>query len=281
MEIFQKKESLDGITSKFLQKTHDGFLIETSYINRPEKHIICMSTQIGCAVGCKFCSSGIEGRYKRNLTTDEIFIQCENVVKNFTANGATQKPILFSFMGEGEPLLNFANVILAIDALNVFANRSEVKFSISTTAPKPWLLRELYYTHLQYPLKLQISLHGSNDRIRKALMPNCRPLSEIVSKAKMFYKGDDIVRSLEWNYVLMEGVNDQVQNAYELASLLPKNAYLKLNSYNDFDGSVFKSSDNQKAFEMALVEKGVHFEFYKTDGQDIGAACGQLSFKQA
>ena len=177
MKIVGKVSSRGGTTVKYIQETSDRFLVEATYINRPEKHIVCFSSQVGCAIGCTFCVSGArkEGAYQRSLTAVELMQQCQNIVDaelgSVSRKAPVEKPLLFSCMGEGEPFLNFK---ACVSAFHELGRRSwpvpVVRIAVSTSGIRPDLIRRLGEIVFTLPVKLQISLHGPNDEIPKAFI---------------------------------------------------------------------------------------------------------------
>lgn len=278
MEIVKKMFSTDSMTIKYLQRGEDGFIVETSYIDYPNKHIICFSSQVGCIVGCRFCATGLrprDGRYVRSLETKELIEQCKNVIQDQNLNAA-MKPILFSCMGEGEPLLNFMNVVESLKLLgSQYANS---RLAVSTSGPKPALIRELARIEFAVPFKLQVSIHGPNDTVRRAIIPVARPINEIVESVR--YYRDLCKRSVDWNYVLMRSVNDAPDHALELALLLGPGWHVKFNALNPVDASPFVPAEKGtvQLFREILEAHGLTTEYYETNGPDIGAACGQLTY---
>lgn len=280
MKIAQKFVSaVDPVrTIKYLQETEDGFLIETSYIDYPNKHIICFSSQIGCVVGCVFCAVGIfsqKTQFKRSLSEKEIFLQCTNVIDDLGITD-THKPVLFSCMGMGEPFLNFRNVVNAMQSMGLLFKNS--RLAISTSGIRPDYIRALGNISFPAPLKLQISLHAPDDELRRSIISNTEPLAEVVAAARDYQR--ESRRPLEWNYVLIGGVNDSVECACGVVQLLGPGQHVKFNVLNPVKGCSLEPSSLETlcVFRMILEESGLTTEHYFTNGQDVGAACGQLAF---
>ena len=260
--------SSDNKTSKFLVHIDKTTYVETTYVDYHNKHIVCFSSMAGCPVGCTFCISG-QGQTYRKLTADEMVTQCQTALKDKVIN----KPILFSCMGEGEPLLNYTNVINALKTLGDMYTDS--KLALSTTGIKPYLIKQLSLENFPVPFKLQISIHATTDSIRQELMP-LAPSLDTIEEALLVYlqSGNDI----ELNYVLLDGINDSDMDAVRLASFA-KNIKIKLNMLNPIPNGVFQFTNRFDQFCRKLYAMGANYEFYATDGTDINAACGQLSYK--
>ena len=268
MKIVDAIHSTDGMATKYLQQTHDGYLIETAYVDYYNKHIICFSSLIGCPIGCKFCISGKTGRFVRNLGYEELVTQCVNIIDLIDTKN---KQILFSAMGEGEPLLNFDNLTTTLSDLKMWFPSS--KLSISTSGINTKGIRELAAKKLN--VKLQFSLHASNDILRKKLIPRSESLANIYCALKIFAKSGNPV---EINYILMHNVNDSLVDAKGIAKFVAGTGWkVKLNRFNTFSGIPFESSKRINLFIKVLKLYGVDVEYYETNGSDIGSACGQMS----
>lgn len=281
MEISQRLFSNDGKTVKYLQKLNEGFVIETTYVDYFNKHIICFSSQVGCAVGCLFCVTGLRSkdeRYRRSLNIDELMKQCFNVISDREL-GRDKKPILFSCMGEGEPFLNFKNVVSVLGHFGLHVPNA--RLAVSTSGVKPSLIRSLAHIDFPAPFKLQVSLHGPNDFIRGRLIPLTRPVKEIVDAVRFYYWYCG--RPVDWNYLLFDGVNDSEECALELAELLGSGWNVKFNVFNPISESPLKQSNNSRLviFRKIIEDRGLTTEYYETNGADITAACGQLTYSRA
>ena len=270
IKIEKTKYSIDGITRKYVQKTDDNYKIETLYVDYINKHIICFSTQVGCNLGCKFCYNGLKHNFKRNLTAEEISTQIENViVKEKPQN---HKPILFSAMGIGEPLLNYDNLIEAFNYLNnKYPNN---KFALATTGINLENILKLATDLKDLKFKLTISLHSADPKKRNALMPINTNLTALVNTVKEYEKISQ--KEVEWNYVLFDGINDTVNDAKLLFDLLGKDAFIKINKFNKVEESNLEESKNIELFILELKKYGMPVEYYETNGSDINGACGQM-----
>lgn len=271
MKICNVYFSKDKVSKKYIQNTIDNFRIETSYVNHKNKYIICFSTQIGCNLGCKFCYNGIKHNFKRNLTTVEICEQIENVIKHEKPNN--EKPLLFSAMGIGEPLLNYDNLIDAFYYLNQKYPGS--KFALATTGISLKNILRLASDLKDIKcFKLTISLHSANAYKRSYLIPSSKNLVSLVKTVNEYQQISG--RNVEWNYVLFNNINDSKTDAKELFKLLGKDAYIKINKFNKVEISNLIESQNVDSFILELKKYGMDVEYYETNGSDIKAACGQL-----
>ncbi|MDP3999254.1 MAG: radical SAM protein [bacterium] len=279
MEITERIASPDGITVKYLQTVSGGISVETTYVNRPEKHIICFSSQVGCAVGCKFCSSGIVSRFKRSLTKSEIVNQCANVLAEIDFM-TSPKPLLLSCMGEGEPFLNFDAVVDSFRALSATPlGPTPIRLAVSTSGIRPDLIRKLGGIEFSVPLKIQVSLHGATDEVRRKIVPVTAPLAKIIPAVRDYLQQCN--RAVDWNYVMCKGINDSPAHAQQLAGLLEQGWHVKFNRLNRATNSSFLPAPRERVeeFRRILEEGGISTEYYETDGADIAASCGQLSYR--
>lgn len=268
------------IATKYLQETSDGFVVEATYIRRPEKHTLCVSTQVGCAIGCKFCISSLrsEGKlYQRSLTNTEIIEECCNITQeiNFTAH---PKPLTFAFMGEGEPFLNFDECVKAFHILTSMKWPVPIQLSVSTSGIRPDLIRRLGEIIFPVHLKLHVSLHGPNDEIHSRIMPNTKPISEIVVATQFYQK--KCGRLVIWNYVLCAGVNDQLKHAKQLVKLFSPGWRVKFTRLNLTLNSPFRPSPRKcvEQFRRILENNGIFTSYSETNESDIYSGCGQLSY---
>lgn len=271
-------------TRKFLLKLHDGRYVETVLIpanpalygGKSDRRTLCVSSQVGCAYDCKFCASGLAG-FTRNLTAGEIV---EQIVQVEAHTGERVDNLVF--MGMGEPLANFSNLIQAIEILNaewgIGIGARHMTVSTSGLAPQ---IHKLADFPLQ--IRLAISLHGASDPVRDQIMPVNRkyPLAELFgaleawnAKRKQF---------LTFEFILIEDVNDSLDQARMLAKRARSvNAKVNLIPYNTVDGLPWKrpSEQRQEAFLAVLTSAGVTATLRREKGHDIAAACGQLRLKQ-
>jgi 23S rRNA (adenine2503-C2)-methyltransferase len=267
-------------TRKFLFRLRDGDLIESVLIpaspalygSRSDRRTICISTQVGCAYGCKFCASGLEG-FSRNLKPNEIVDQIIAVERE-----SGEKIDNIVFMGMGEPLANFDNVICAIRIINapwgLGIGARHITVSTSGLAPQ---IRKLADESLQ--IRLAISLHGATDEVRDQIMPiNRRYNLETLLSACDYYTLRKKQR-LSFEYILIAGVNDSDEQARLLARQGKRlSAKVNLIPYNTVHGLPWSrpSQGRQEAFLSILRERGIPATLRREKGHDIDAACGQL-----
>jgi 23S rRNA (adenine2503-C2)-methyltransferase len=259
-------------TKKFLFGLEDGNKIETVLIPRRDKLTLCVSSQVGCKYACKFCSSGQAG-FIRDLKVSEIVNQYTQVKDMI----APQKITNIVFMGIGEPLDNFDNVIAAINILNepkgCGLGSGRITISTCGLADK---IRKL--ADLKRGTRLSISLHASTDELRSQIMPVNKkyPLDELIDAVRYFNRKADHFVTFE--YVLIKDVNCDKEEALRLAQLL-KGVYCKMNliACNQPGGELLAPSAAQiNDFQMELKRHGIFATLRKSRGQDIAAACGQL-----
>lgn len=284
-EIVKVRKSKDG-TVKFLLRLDDGELIETVLIPSVAREgngrvTQCLSTQVGCAMGCTFCSTGQLG-FTRNMTMGEIVGQVQ-AARAYLGDEHPERPLVRNlvFMGMGEPLLNFKNLM---DSLYTLHNRQGLAFSarritVSTCGIQKGLL-ELGESNLAY---LAVSLHAPNQALREELMPKAASwhLDDLISTLENYPLSTRERMTLE--YLIIGGVNDSQEHAKELVRICSRlKAKLNLIPYNNTPNSPYKapSPENLLAFEKALWAKKITAIIRKSKGQDIEAACGQLAAKE-
>jgi len=279
----QKLESADGQTTKFLFSLDDGEKIESVLMRTSYGNSVCVSSQAGCAMGCKFCASTILG-LKRNLTADEMFAQvlrCQWELRqgfgtrpNADANQGDITHIVI--MGTGEPLQNTDNVIQFMKMANEKLNIGWRRITLSTCGIVPEIQ---HLAELDAPLNLAISLHAPNDELRRKIMPiaNKYQIAEVLDAA--FVVSAKHNRQLMCEYILLGGVNDSPECAEELAGLLKgKLCMVNLIPWNavaERDWTI-PSGNQVHRFQDILIKNGIHTRIRKERGADIGSACGQL-----
>jgi len=273
--------SEDGHTTKLLLNLGDGTLIETvlmqyypSKIDGHPRSTVCVSTQVGCPMGCVFCATGQMG-FQRNLKAEEIVAQVVHISNILRKRGEHVTNIVF--MGMGEPLANYSETIRAIKLLtNARAfGLGQRSITISTVGVIQGI-DNLADEGLQ--VKLAISLHAPNDRLRKKLVPTAGPHSveDLVSAAKRYFKKTG--RRVTFEYALIDGINDLPKVALELSHLLKGNgAHVNLIPMNPTAGT-FKRPPRQRVlqFQQLLRNGGVNCTVRVEKGSEISAACGQL-----
>jgi 23S rRNA (adenine2503-C2)-methyltransferase len=274
-------------TQKFLWRLADGALIESvlipanpSLYGEPsDRRTLCVSTQVGCAYGCKFCASGLEG-WKRNLEVHEIVNQVLAVERNEAKPGERIVSNLV-IMGMGEPLANYDNLLKALKILNApwGGKIGARKITISTSGLAPQI-RRLADDPAQF--RLAISLHGATDETRAKIMPINKkyPLKELTAACEYYQEKKGRMITLE--YILIAGVNDSLDQAPPLAGLARRlHAKVNLIPYNKVEDLPWVRPEEaaQEAFLAALEEAGISATLRREKGHDIDAACGQLRLK--
>lgn len=267
-------------TRKFLFSLADGNLIETVLIpaspdlygSAADRKTLCVSTQVGCAYGCKFCASGLDG-WTRNLRAGEIV---EQIIQVEAETGEKVNNVVF--MGMGEPLANFEQLLRAVKAINadwgIGIGARHMTVSTSGLAPR---IREMADQPLQ--IRLAISLHGATDEVRGQIMPVNRkyPLAELMDACA--YYSSRKKQKITFEFILIKGVNDHLEQAGELARLARRiGAKVNLIPYNEVSGLSWNrpSRHQQTAFLETLRSRGVDATIRREKGHDIDAACGQL-----
>jgi 23S rRNA (adenine2503-C2)-methyltransferase len=272
--------SSDG-TRKLLLTWPNGAQAETVMIPDGDRRTACVSSQVGCPVGCKFCASGING-VKGNLTAAQIVEQVYQLGALLQKDGDEVGRITnVVFMGMGEPLANYATVMSAIRILHDPGcfNIGGRRITISTVGVPP-KMRELAREGL--PINLAISLHAPNEPLRKQLIPWAEhfALNEILDAARFYF--DETGREITLEYILLAGVNDQAEHAQQLVKVCRTlRANVNLIRYNEVEGLPFgrPESGDVVRFQEILREGGINAHVRKSRGRDIDAACGQLRRK--
>jgi 23S rRNA (adenine2503-C2)-methyltransferase len=270
--------SNDG-TRKWLIQLDDGNRIETVYIPEPDRGTLCVSSQVGCALDCSFCSTG-RGGFNRNLTTAEIISQvwlAMHLIDEERKPGRKVTNVVL--MGMGEPLLNFDNVVRAVRIMmDDFAyGLSKRRVTISTAGVVPAIdrLGDLL------DMRLAVSLHAPNDELRDSLVPLNRkyPIAELMAACRRFIDKQTTRSRITFEYVLLDGVNDSEQHARQLIKRIKGIPTLvNLIPFNPFSGSGYKTSSRARIqrFYTLLTDSGITTIVRRTRGEDIDAACGQL-----
>ena len=275
-----RTRSSTDTTEKFLFELHDHSLIETVLIpatpgltTSSDRHTVCVSTQVGCAYGCKFCASGLEG-VKRNLSAAEIVDQVV-ALQRLTL----QRPTNVVVMGMGEPLANYDALMRALRILNApwALGIGARKITVSTAGVAP-RIKQLADDPMQ--IRLAVSLHGATDQVRKRIMPvnkkvsaqgTCSPLAITTVNTKQ--------RMMTFEYILIDGVNDTLEQAHKLGAMARRlRAKVNLIPCNPVEGLPWKRPDRDrcKMFQHTLREHGIAATLRIEKGTDINAACGQL-----
>ncbi len=283
-----RKQGSRDTTEKFLWRLADGALIESVLIpastalfgQASDRHTLCVSTQVGCAYGCKFCASGLDG-WKRNLQPEEIVNQVLAVER---CEGAGQRERLINnlvIMGMGEPLANYDNLLKALIILNApwGGGIGARKITVSTSGLAPQI-RSLAEEPFQF--RLAISLHGATDATRGKIMPVNRkyPLQELTAACEYYQEKKGRMITLE--YILIAEVNDGLDQVKPLAALARRlHAKVNLIPYNKVEGLPWRRPEEeaQTAFLAALERENVSATLRREKGHDIDAACGQLRLR--
>ena len=270
--------SNDG-TLKLLLKTKDNEYIETVGIPVEKRLTVCVSSQVGCPMDCKFCATGKEG-LTRSLKAGEILEQILAI-----QNEMNQKVTNIVFMGMGEPLLNIDEILVAIRSINEDLNISQRKITVSTVAipDKIDQLSKSSYAKLgKCQFTLAISLHAPNQAIRESIIPSAKTyhIRKIVQDCKRFVR--ETGRRISFEYILLGGINDNLDHADQLYNLVKGfQCHINLIQYNQIDEMPFNQSSPKASqeFKARLIKNGLNVSFRKSRGLEKNAACGQLRQK--
>jgi 23S rRNA (adenine2503-C2)-methyltransferase len=283
-EIVTEQRSADG-TRKWMLRMDEAQGIETVYIPEPGRGTLCISSQVGCAMDCSFCATAQQG-FNRNLSVAEIVGQVWLANRELQAPGADEsmRPITnIVFMGMGEPLANYRNVVPAmrifLDDLGYDLSRRRVTLSTSGLVPQIYKLAE------ECNVALAVSLHAPTDHLRNELVPINRrhPIAELLD-ACWHYIEKQNGRSITFEYVMLDGINDGAEQARQLSRLLRgRPAKVNLIPFNIFPGTRYRRSPAAAIvrFRDILNDNGVIATTRRPRGDDIDAACGQLAGKVA
>ncbi|MDO8414981.1 MAG: 23S rRNA (adenine(2503)-C(2))-methyltransferase RlmN [Agitococcus sp.] len=284
-EVVYKEFSNDG-TRKWVLKVGENSMVETVLIPDGDRKTLCVSSQVGCALDCSFCSTGKQG-FQRDLTTAEIIGQVwvanrSYFEENQDYDSRTRALTNVVMMGMGEPLLNFDAVVPAMDLMleDYAYGLSKRRVTLSTSGIVPMMdkLSDVI------DVSLAVSLHATNDELRNELVPVNKkyPLKDLMAACQRFlakFQADGGRRKVTMEYVMLAGINDQAVHAYEMIQLL-KNVPSKINliPFNPFPQAPYKCSSRSQilAFQKILTEAGFICTIRATRGDDIDAACGQL-----
>ncbi|KKL47236.1 hypothetical protein LCGC14_2337550, partial [marine sediment metagenome] len=277
-EVMHEHISVDG-TRKWIIKLSCGNAIETVYIPEGGRGTLCVSSQVGCALTCTFCSTGQQG-FNRNLDAAEIIAQLwianQALDKDPKGNRVVTNVVM---MGMGEPLANYANVITAMNLMrdDFGYGISWRRLTLSTSGMVPMIDKLREDCHVS----LAISLHAANDKLRDEIIPLNKkyPIAELLAACKRYVVGQQR-RHITVEYVMLEGINDSMTDAKDLVRIL-KDLPTKINliPFNPFPGTSYKCSSRNKIvrFQQYLIDQGLVATIRKTRGDDIVAACGQLA----
>jgi 23S rRNA (adenine2503-C2)-methyltransferase len=280
LPVISEHVSADG-TIKWLFDVGQGNAVEAVFIPEDDRGTLCISSQAGCAVGCRFCSTGHQG-FSRNLESWEIVAQLWFAEHSLRQRLATSERVISNvvMMGMGEPLQNYAALVPALrimlDDHGYGLSRRRVTVSTSGVVPMMDRLRE------DVPVALAVSLHAPTDPLRDQLVPLNKkyPIAELLDACRRYLERAprDFIT---FEYCMLDGVNDTPEQARELIALLKGKVPCKINliPFNPFPASGLKRSSNErvKAFADLLIQAGIVTTVRKTRGDDIDAACGQLA----
>jgi len=279
-EIVSQHDSADG-TRKWAIRVEGGGLVETVLIPDGNRATLCVSSQVGCSLDCSFCSTGKQG-FQRDLSAAEIIGQVWLAIESYDAFQSGKGRVVTNvvMMGMGEPLLNFDNVVAAMDLMmeDLAYGISKRRVTLSTSGVVPALDKLAEVSEVS----LAVSLHAPNDALRNELVPINRkyPIAQLLESSRNYIDAQsDNKRVVTIEYTLIAGVNDQKEHAIELAELL-KDFPCKINliPFNPFDQSDYRrpSGNAVSRFWQVLVDAGYIVTVRTTRGDDIDAACGQL-----
>jgi 23S rRNA (adenine2503-C2)-methyltransferase len=277
-EVLHEHLSSDG-TRKWIIRLSCGNSIETVFIPEDDRGTLCVSSQVGCALACTFCSTAQQG-FNRNLTASEIIGQLwlanEALGKEPKGNRVVTNVVM---MGMGEPLANYDNVVAAMKLMrdDLAYGISWRRLTLSTSGMVPMIDKLREDCHVS----LAISLHAANDKLRSEIIPlnDKYPIKVLLEACKRYVEGHQ-KRHITIEYVMLDGINDSLSDAEDLIRIL-KGLPTKINliPFNPFPGTDYKCSSRNKIvkFQKFLMDKGLVATVRKTRGDDIVAACGQLA----
>lgn len=279
LTLVKKASSKDKSAEKYVFETEDKKRLETVLMSyKDNRNTVCLSSQIGCRLGCKFCATGRLG-FGRNLSYGEIcdqvlYINCNLIKKNRKISNVV-------YMGMGEPFMNFDNVINSIKTLNdpLYFGIGARNITVSTAGIPDKIIN---IADLMIQLNLAISLHAPNQKIRENIMPAAKlyPLDELMAAAQYYIKKTN--RRITYEYILLNNINDSSGNADELIRLLKDQlCHVNLIPYNatDIEGITGSPKNKLLEFRKKIAKAGIPVTIRLSLGQDIYAACGQLANK--
>jgi 23S rRNA (adenine2503-C2)-methyltransferase len=278
LKLRETQDSIDNETTKFLWELSDGKLVESVLIRSFERRTVCVSSQVGCPARCAFCASGKQG-LMRNLTAAEIFEQVYEIDRFLKQKEERVSHVVY--MGMGEPFENYDEVVKSIAMLCDPARLglSQRRITVSTVGVVEGIVK---FAAEELKVNLVLSLHAPNQRIRLKIIPYARKyeLQEILAAMRFYAKKTG--RDITYEYTLMAGINDSLDNAEELAQLLySQQCTINLIPYNPVDGLRLSrpSKETIEGFKELLEARGLNVTWRYTKGKDIAAACGQLAMR--
>jgi 23S rRNA (adenine2503-C2)-methyltransferase len=276
--VVTKSHALDGVIKWVVELSGENH-VEMVYIPEKDRGTLCISSQVGCALACTFCSTGYQG-FNRNLSTAEIIAQV--LIANLHLNPAGKRISNVVFMGMGEPMLNeeavYSACDLLMDDLSFGLSRRRVTISSSGVVPALERMSE------RVPVSLAISLHAPNNALRDELVPINKkyPIEALMKACDVYLNAGTQERHILFEYVMLKGVNDSSEHAQQLAQLLKgMSAKVNLIPFNTFSESEYQTSSIKAVenFQNILFSKGIRTMTRRTRGEDVDAACGQLAGK--
>jgi 23S rRNA (adenine2503-C2)-methyltransferase len=281
--ICTRKRSIDG-SWKLEFDLKDGGRTEAAFftvVGRHRPHVVCVSTQVGCAVGCPFCAATATG-FLRNLSDDEMFLQIDAALAAVDREAILDEGFEVSFMGMGEPLANLESVVSTIAMIR---ERLPLvtRVSVSTSGPSKRVDRLRELAPVEPLVHLQVSLHATLDDVRRRLVPNVRDsIEDLLDAAKRYFLTTRDPVCL--NYILLSGINDSEADADRLAGVDPDAFYVKITQLNDVPNLPpdLSSPGTRRMAEFArrVEANGVATKLFVGDGLDVAASCGQLAAVQ-
>ncbi len=280
LSIISEHVSSDG-TIKWLFDVGQGNAVETVFIPEDDRGTLCVSSQAGCAVGCRFCSTGHQG-FSRNLSTGEIIAQLWHAEHALRKRQNSVERVISNvvMMGMGEPLQNYSALVPALRTMldDHGYGLSRRRVTVSTSGVVPMIER----LQQDCPVALAVSLHAPNDPLRDQLVPLNRkyPIDELLTACQAYLQAAprDFIT---FEYCMLDGVNDTDEHAHQLIALVRNRIHCKFNliPFNPFPASGLHRSPNERvqAFARILADAGIVTTVRKTRGDDIDAACGQLA----
>jgi len=274
LKLVKQDVSSDNQTEKYLFEMEDRSLIETVLIKSKDRRTVCVSTQVGCPMGCVFCASGMM-QYKRNLIFYEIYQQIQKIDEKLSSSN--EKVTHVVFMGMGEPLLNFENVVKSIHLLTEKMQISSRRITVSTVGLIPQIEK---LAKENTKINLALSLHAPNQEIREKIIPSAKsqPFDKLIEALKNYFHLTK--RDVTIEYTLISGINDSESDAYELARKIPRKHFsINLIPLNPTKNSEYQKPTYRSVQRFAKILMNLGHNVYQryTKGDDIAAACGQLA----
>ena len=278
MKLVDKKDSGENKATKYLFELEDKNLIETVLLKVPSRKTLCISTQVGCPIDCRFCASGKDGVI-RNLQVHEIVEQVLQVNRDLYPDDKIQNIVV---MGMGEPFLNYERMMKALRILNADWGMQigARHITVSTSGILPGIKR---FAKEPESFQLAVSLHAAIDTKRSAIMPinEKYPLADLKASLKEYLNHKN--KQITFEYILLAGVNDQPEDVTALREFV-RDLPVKINliPYNPVEGASFKtpSVESQRSFYQSLMDQAIFSTLRETKGSDIDAACGQLRLRK-